>query len=131
MASTQVDERSAMSFQKKATLGSKEVVFGTKQVGQVISVPTGRLDKVSIYLEPLVGPNSMSVTVKLAVHWLDGDLKPTGDPIAFDQKTLGDMLLKGEYIFRIESFVPSSCALVLSVPDGNSEHNVSWRYADA
>ena len=119
-----------MAFTKANILTTHETVFGTRKLGQIIAVPSSRLDKVSVYLEPLITDTiaAQSIPIYLEVYDLDGFGLPTGSALATDYKYLSDINIAGFINFRLEAAVPTIVAIVLSVPDGNVDNNVSWRY---
>ena len=43
-----------MAFSETTVLSTREPAYGSRVVGQVVVVPTGRLDKVALYIEPVV-----------------------------------------------------------------------------
>lgn len=122
-----------MAFQKANILTTREIAFGSRRLGQIVAVPSGRLDKVSVYIEPIVADivGAQSVNVILEVYDLGMDGYPTGAPLASDYATLSDIAIRGFYNFRIEAYVPTVVALVLRVPNGDGDNHVSWRYVNA
>lgn len=122
-----------MSFQKTTILSTREVAVGPRFLGQTVPVPNGRLDKVSLYLEPefvdALAAESVEVTVR--VFAVDGTGIPTGAPLAEDMKLLSDMSRRGDYNFRIEAYVPTTVAVVLIAEGSTLEQLVSWRYVSS
>lgn len=119
-----------MAFSKANILTTREPVFGAIRLGQILAIPTARLDKVSIYLEPYINDTvaAESINVIVEVYDLDGLGNPTGAPLASDYKTLSELVTKGYANFRIEATVPTIAAVVLRVPNGDPDNHVAWRY---
>lgn len=122
-----------MAFLKTNVLTTREPCFGARRLGQILAVPSGRLDKVAVYLEPnivdIVAAASIDVIVE--VYNLDMMGNPIGAPLASDFKALSELTIRGFYNFRIESFVPTIVAIVVRVPSGDQNNFVAWRYVNA
>ena len=98
-------------------------------MGQVVPVPSGRLDKVSLYLEPDgVAPDDALVVVE--AYAVDpSTYLPTGSPLATDAVPLLDIRIRGMYNFRVEASFPGLvAAIVLRTEGGTSDSNVAWRF---
>ncbi len=119
-----------MNFVKTTVLSTREQALGARKLGQVVPVPSGRLDKVSVYLEPEITDESiaMGATVILEVFASDGFGLPTGPVLAFDTKTLSAIKSRSMVNFSLAAFVPTTSVLVLSVSNGDLSNLVSWRY---
>lgn len=119
-----------MSFFVTSTLSTAESSLGGRRLGQVVSVPNGRLDKVSLFLEPRVTDQAVAeaATVFVDVHEVDGSNLPTGAPIASASDALSAIRLRGMRNFRIEADVPTTVAIVLRLEGGDADNNVAWRY---
>ncbi len=119
-----------MTFQKANVLTTREFVFGSKRIGQILAVPSGRLDKVSIYLEPIVADAvaATGINLILEVYDLDIDGSPTGAALLSDSKLLSDITISGNVNFRINGYVPTVVAIVLRVENGDENNHVAWRY---
>jgi hypothetical protein len=119
-----------MAFSRANILTTREFVFGQKRIGQIISVPTGRLDKVGVYLEPetadLVAAESINVVVE--AYEVDFLGFPVGAPLASDSKLLSEISVRGYVNFRLEANVPTTVAIVLRLVNGTGENHVAWRY---
>lgn len=121
-----------MTFQRENTLTTKESVLGSKQVGQIIAVPGGRLDKVSLYLEPMISNDTLAenTSVIVEVQGLSGST-PNGTIYTSDAIYLSDITISGFVNFRIEADVPSMVAIILKAPDATIEAYLAWRYVEA
>jgi len=122
-----------MAFEKVNILTTRESVFAQRRIGQIVAVPSGRLDKISVYLEPVVADiiAAQSVSVIVEVYELGMDGFPTGSPLASDYLSLSDITIRGFYNFRIESYVSTAVAVVIRVPAGDENNYVAWRYVSA
>lgn len=119
-----------MSFLKANVLTTRDFTFGSRRLGQLIAAPTGRLDKVSIFLEPVIADSAVAATVNVVVELYDLDSfgLPSGVPLASDSKALSDIPVSGFVNFRLEADVPTICAAVLYVTNGDENNHVAWRY---
>ena len=119
-----------MPFTKASTLSTREDAFGSRWLGQVIAVPSGRLDKVSPYLEPTITDPvaAQSMTVWAEIYALNGSGIPTGMPLVSDSMPLSSITIKGRVNFRLSAYVPTAVAFVLRLPDGDINNFISWRY---
>ena len=81
-----------MPFSQTTTLSTREEALGNRRLGQVAYVPTGKLGKVTLYLEPEISSDSVAstATVIVEVYALDMSGAPTGLPLASDSRTLSD-----------------------------------------
>lgn len=119
-----------MIFSKTTVLSTRESAGEPKRLGQVIAVPNGRLDKVSIYLEP----DSNGVTsaiVWIDVYAADGMGIPIGPSLASDSKSLTQITERGFVNFALSGVVPTICVLVLKLTGGDISNFISWRYQSA
>lgn len=119
-----------MAFTETTILSTREPSFGSRQLGQVVAVPTGRLDKVSVFLEPKITDldAAQQVSVKMEVFLADSGRLPTGSALASDSITLADVKTRGFRNFRLESSLPSVVVLVLSTVGATQDNHVAWRY---
>lgn len=122
-----------MSFSETTILSTREPSFGARKLGQIIAVPTGRVDKVSVYLEPQVSDadSAASVDVKVELFMVDSGGIPAGPPVATDVVPLSDIKSRGFVNFRLETTLPSVAALVVSTFGGTADDHVAWRYVSA
>lgn len=122
-----------MAFSETTVLSTREPSYGARVLGQVIVVPSGRLDKVALYLEPVVDDPvaAQSISVLVEIYALDSNNLPVGAPLASDYKALSDMAYRGLYNFRTEANTPTTIGLVLRVPAGNASNYVAWRFVNA
>lgn len=122
-----------MAFQKANILTTRESAFGQRWLGQIVAVPSGRLDKISLYLEPVVADSiaAQSVNVIVEVYDLGISGYPTGTPLASDYAALSDISIRGFHNFRLEAYVPTVVAIVVRVPNGDDDNHVAWRYVSA
>lgn len=123
-----------MAFVKANTLTTSEFAFGNRFLGQIVAAPTGRIDKVSVYLEPVSAGDptvESTVLVILEAYAVDGNGFPTGPVLASDSKTLYDISLRGMTNFRLEADVPTSVGIVLRIEGGDADYHVTWRYVTA
>jgi hypothetical protein len=121
-----------MAFEKTTILSTKQQVLGAFVSGQVVPVPTGRIDKVSLYLEPEISDMAAAaaISVTVDVYDLDISLIPTGSPLASDSRQLSDIVGGGLYNFRLEADLPIKVAIVLRC-NGTTDNHVSWRYVQS
>jgi len=117
-----------MAFLKTNDLTTHEEVFGSKRLGQIIAVPGGRIDKVSVYLEPFVTDLIAAQNIYVYLEAYDLYTYPTGSPLASDYKLLSDITVKGFLNFRLEAYVPTTIAIVLRLVNGDANNYVAWRY---
>ena len=122
-----------MAFNKANVLSTRESAFGNRWLGQVIPVPSGRLDKVSPYLEPVVANPiaAESIMVIAEVYAVDGFGIPTGMPLVSDSMSLAQISIRGRVNFRLEAYVPSVIAFVLRTSGGDADNHVAWRYENS
>jgi len=121
-----------MAFLKANILTTREEIFGSKWVGQIVPIPTGRIDKASLYLEPVIANIvlAQSIMVIVEIYALDGLGKPTGTPIVSDNCSLSDITVRGFFNFRLSSAVPTMVGIVVRVDGGDASNHVSWRYVN-
>jgi hypothetical protein len=114
-----------MTFQKTSQLNTFEPVFGSKKIGQIVVVPSGRLDKVSPLLVPV---GSSSAMVMVEIYSVSGGIPDT--LLASDSIPLSDITIKGYVNFQVAaSLSPNAqAAILLSVPDGDENNCVEWVY---
>ena len=122
-----------MPFSQTTTLSTREEALGNRRLGQVAYVPTGKLGKVTLYLEPEISSDSVAstATVIVEVYALDMSGAPTGLPLASDSRTLSDFKVRGRYNFRTEADVPTTVAIVLRMDGGDVDNFICWRYLSA
>ena len=118
-----------MAYVETTILSTREPCFGSRRLGQVIAVPSGRIDKVSVYLEPHVSdPDAAeSVDIVLSLMATDSFRLPVGSPLAEASMRLSDLKSRGLVNFRLESQTESVACLVLRT-NGTAENHVAWRY---
>lgn len=121
-----------MSFTQTNILTTRDFALDQRWLGQIAAVPTGRLDKVSLYLEPFVSDLTVAsnATVVVEVRQLFGTT-PTNIVYAFDSKPLSDIAFGAFYNFRIEATVPTTVAIVVHQIGGDAQNYVNWRYVKA
>lgn len=117
-----------MAFSNVNTLTTRETVFGNKRLGQILAVPSGRIDKVSLYLEPVLGTSADNVDVIVETYAIDALGNPVGSALSSDSKTLSDITIRGYQNFRLEASTPSVIAVVLRTMNGDPDNCVGWRY---
>jgi len=117
-------------FSGVTILSTREAAQGSRVLGQVVPVPSGRLDKVSVYLEPeFADPEAFAGSmVKLEVYQLDSQMVPLGMPLASDAKTVEELRGRGMANFRVEANVPTKVGIVLRFEDGDAQNYVGWRF---
>jgi hypothetical protein len=122
-----------MPFVKTTILSTREVAIGSRRLGQVVAVPNGRLDKVSLYLEPEVSSAAVaeSAMVIVEAYATDGFGLPSGAPLAQDSKRLADVGLNGFSNFRLEADVPTTAIITLRMDGGDADNLIAWRYTTA
>jgi len=119
-----------MAFLKTNILTTRESVFGAARRGQILAVPSGRLDKVSVYLEPVVADTTATSDINVIIEVYDLDIlgNPTGSPLISDFKLLSEITISGFVNFRTVGYVPNVVAIVLRVENGDENNHVAWRY---
>lgn len=122
-----------MAFSQTTVLSTREPAYGPRVLGQVVVVPNGRLDKVSLYLEPVIGDPvaAESIDVIVEVYALDANNIPVGAALAYDSKKLSDLVYRGTYNFRTETNTSATAGLILKAPAGNGENYVAWRFVNS
>lgn len=120
-----------MGLIKTTVLSTKETCFGAKRLGQIISLPTGRIDKISIYLEPTITDITTSALVIVEIYEMDSFGFPTGMPLASDSIQLANLTVPGYVNFRAQTPTSTAAIAILSVSGGDKDNFVSWRFATA
>ena len=105
-----------MAYTKLFDISTRETISGTRKVSQVISVPTGKLDKVSLFLQGVVDLSLVGTetTVKVDVYSVDSQYIPTGSPLASDSKMVSELTTPSFYNFSLSATVPTVAAVVVS-----------------
>lgn len=118
-----------MTYQKLFEVSTREAVAGNRRIAQVVPVPTGRLDKVSLYLERKLDPSltGEETAVIVSVYAVDGNFVPTGMPLATASKTLSEITTPSYYSFVLRADVPSTIAIVASI-QGDLRSEAYWSY---
>src|SRR3989304_5748318 len=121
-----------MSFLQANILTTRQDIYGSIWAGQIVPVPTGRLDKVALYLEPVIADSVVaeSIMVVVSVYALDGLGKPTGPVLVSDSRPLSEMTVSGFLNFRLSATVPTMVAVVVRVDGSDSLNHVAWRYVN-
>lgn len=121
-----------MAFSNVNILSTRESVFGAKRLGQILAVPSGRMDKASLYLEPIVADASTAAMIDVIVEVYDIDTigNPIGSALASDSKPLSDITIRGFQNFRLEAFVPTVVAVIVRLVGADANNHVAWRYAN-
>lgn len=119
-----------MAFIETTLLSTREPAVGSRILGQVVAVPTGRLDKVSLYIEPKISNAAIAANIEIRaeVYVVDSFRLPIGIPIATDSIVLSDIKSRGFRNFRLETDAPSTVAIVLKAIGGTLDDYVAWRY---
>jgi len=122
-----------MAFVQESILRTKKDAYGSHWLGQTVAFPSGRIDKASPYLEPIVADPiaAQSISVIAEIYALDVFGIPTGVPLVSDSIPLSQITVRGHVNFRLEAYVPTLAALILRVPAGDASNCVSWRYEDS
>jgi hypothetical protein len=120
-----------MAYTKLFDISTRETISGTRRVAQTVSVPTGRLDKVSLFLQGVVGESltGNETTVQVAVYAVDSQYVPTGSPLAVDSKVVSEITTPSFYNFALSADVPTTSAVIVSL-EGNSGNYVTWSYVN-
>jgi len=120
-----------MAYNKLFDISTRETIQGGRRVAQTISVPTGRLDKVSLFMQGSIGPymNGTETEVVVSIYAVDSQYVPTGSPIVSSTKTIDELLTPSFYNFSESAFVPKTCAVVVSL-SGNLANSVTWSYVN-
>jgi len=118
-----------MAYNKLFELTTRESIGGNRRVCQVIPVPTGRMDKASVYLEPEIDPNSdgSGTFVVLELYAVDAQYVPVGLALASDRKSLADVATKSYYNFSLQANCSTTAALVMRL-EGDPANYVAWTY---
>lgn len=119
-----------MAYNRTAVLSTREEARGDRLVGQAFSVPGGRLDKVSLYLEPSISDPTIGATMTASVSVFDVDSSnlPTGSPLATDSIAVSDMPSRRFYNFATSAATPPKVAIILTVANADENNFVGWRY---
>lgn len=122
-----------MAFSETTILSTREPAYGARVVGQVVIVPSGRLDKVSLYLEPSIGDPiaAQSIDVIVEAYALDVNNVPTGAPLSYDSKKLSEMTYRGVYNFHAVTLANTLVGITLRAPAGNGSNYVAWRFVSS
>lgn len=120
-----------MAYTKLFDISTRETISGSRRVSQIISVPTGKLDKASLFLQGVVGLslNGTETTVKVDVYAVDSQFIPTGSPLASDSKMVSELTTPSFYNFSLSASVPTTAAMIVSM-DGNPSNYVTWSYVN-
>lgn len=118
-----------MTYQKLFEVSTRETIAGNRRVAQVAPVPTGRLDKVSLYLERKLDPSLAGgeTAVAVSAYAVDSNFVPTGLPLATATKTLSEITTPSYYSFVLRADVPSTIAIVASI-QGDLRNEAYWSY---
>jgi len=122
-----------LAFSETTILSTREPAYGARVVGQVIVVPSGRLDKVSMYLEPVIGDPiaAQSIDVIVETYALDVNNIPTGAPLSYDSKLLSSMTSRGVYNFHAGTLAHTMVGVTLRAPAGSGDNYVAWRFVSS
>lgn len=116
-----------MAMSQTSVLTTRDTVLEPRRIGQVIAVPTGRLDKVSVYLEPIFSSSPPVGTLTMEVYNVTLGGLPTGSALASDSKDFSEIFGNSFFNFRIECACPTRVAIVL-LTSGASLDSMGWRY---
>lgn len=116
-----------MPYNKTAILSTREEARGGRILGQVCSVPNGKIDKVSLFLEPsFLAPEGLTLLVSL--YDVDSNSLPTGSPLAQASISTTEITTRRFYNFAVSATTGQRVAVTLAVPDGDASNFVGWRY---
>jgi hypothetical protein len=118
-----------MAITETTILTTRESILEPQRLGQVISVPDGRLDKVSVYLEKVSDGSAVSATVIAEVYAVTISGIPTGSSLAIDTADFSDINGSNFVNFRLECNCPLKVAIIIRMSGGDSKNFVGWRYS--
>ena len=116
-----------MALSQTSVLTTRDEILEPKRIGQVIAVPNGRLDKVSVYLEPIFSSESPVGTITMEVYDVTFSGVPTGPVLASESKDFSELFGNSFFNFKVECSCPGRVAIVLKT-DGATVDSVGWRY---
>jgi len=119
-----------MAFIKRTVLETQELIYGGRYVGQVIPILSGRLDKVSLYVEPKFETDPGALNLILDVYDVDTNDYPYGLPIISKSRPVSEIQGNGIFNMPVDSIVPSKIAIVLRLDGGDANNAVALRYVD-
>jgi len=117
-----------MAFIKRTILETQELIYGGRYVGQVIPILSGKLDKVSLYVEPKFETNPGALNLILDVYNVDTNDYPYGSPIVSKSRPVSEIQGNGIFNMPVDSTVPSKVAIVARLDGGDSNNAVALRY---
>jgi len=119
-----------MAFAETTILSTREPCFGSRVLGQIIAVPSGRIDKVSLYLEPHISDLEAAEGIDIVVSLMAVDTfrLPVGSALDSVSMKLSDLKSRGFINFRLESNTESVACVTLKTNGGTWENHVAWRY---
>jgi hypothetical protein len=91
-------------MEKVAILSTTESCWGDKRLAQIVPLPIGRIDKVSLYLEPTVSDGSQAYVV-CDIFAMDGFGFPTGGVAASDAVLASSIKIPGYVNFSVPTSI--------------------------
>ena len=119
-----------MSFQKRTVLDTQESVYSSRLVGQIVPITSGRLDKISVYLQPKFENEIGDLQLFVDVYEVDGSDIPFGSPIISRSRVVSEIAGNGYFNLPVEAVVPIKVAVVLRLTGGNLNNYVGVKYVD-
>jgi len=116
-----------MAMSQTSILTTRDTALEPRRIGQVIAVPTGRLDKVSVYLEPIFSSSPPIGTLTIEAYDVTLGGLPTGSALASDSKDFSEVFGNSFFNFRLECTCPTRVAIVLSTSGASTDY-IGWRY---
>jgi hypothetical protein len=118
-----------MTYQRLFEVSTRETIAGNRRIAQVIAIPTGRLDKVSIFLEGEIDPalTGEETSVVVELYAVTQQNLPTGPALASDRKTVLDVFRPSFYNFALPADAPTTAAILVRM-EGDARNKVFWSY---
>lgn len=117
-----------MAFQKRTILDTQEEIYSSRLIGQVIPVLTGRLDKISVYLQPKFEISVGDLQLFIDVYQVDVNNLPFGSPIISRSRSVSEITGNGYFNMPVEAIVPTKVLIVLRMTGGDQDNFVGVKY---
>lgn len=121
-----------MTYSKLLELSTSEIINNNRKVCQIIPVPTGRIDKISLYLESVIDLNLIGneTNILVEIYEVDEQYLPIGVPLVSDKKEISYITSPSFYNFMIISNTPTIVAIVVST-EGDQRNWIKWSYVSS
>lgn len=119
-----------MSFQKRTILDTQEAIYSNRITGQVVPILSGRLDKVSVYIQPSFYSPDTNLDLFVDIYEVDGSDIPFGQPIISRSRSVSEISGNGYFNLPVEAIVPVKVAIVLRLNGGDRNNYIGTKYID-